>query len=349
MKMIKAYSNHIKLLLLMFISSMGMIVQAYEIKSFCCLKDRGEIVYRKVLSCENVVINESCLDLRNIELEGTIADAHFFSVSDSLYQCIFENKMSWYSAKDGVLFCERIESPLFCIKYAFPKLVAIDSETKLNVINCDYLADGLYCGKDSMTISGQVTLKESSKGYMIFPSLDTLQCKTVANRKDNFAIAYLSKNVADMNVVEEADFYYVYGFDYPIFIIGNRKYLQQGKVLEESKYAYYLEIEPFLLAIKDKQEQYPISNSELAQDEVLAGFRASCVGSKLDVDLTLKKDASGKILVANALGMIYVSQRFTASSGVSQSFHIDLSSYPRGRYVVYLNVTGKSYSRIVNN
>lgn len=347
--MIKAYSNHIKLLLLMFISSIGMTAQAYEPPKNCCLKDMDEIVYRKVLSCGNVMIHESCLDLRNIELEGTTADAHFFSVSDSQYQCVFENEMRWYSSKEGMLFCARIESPLSRIKYTIPKIVAMDCETKLNVISCDYLAEGLYCGKDSMKINGQVSLKESSKGYMILPSLDTLKYMAVVNRKDNFAITYLSKNVADMNVVEEADFYYVYGCDYPIFIIGNRKYIQQGKVLEEIKNAYYLEVEPFLFAIKDQQEQYPIGNSELVQDEVLAGFLASCVGSKLDVDLTLKKDASGKILVANVLGMIYVSQKFTASSGVSQSFHIDLSSYPRGRYVVYLNVAGKSYSRIINN
>lgn len=344
--------RHFMLVLLVLLSSTKCMSQVSNAEKFLYLQDTESIAYKQVAFSKNVIEVDKELDLRNMEFEGTPICASFHSESDSLYLGIFDNELRWYIVGDGMLFCYREENPLLKIKYVIPRLSVIKRTNWLSSVGQNYEADALYCGRDSLKISGRVSFEKEDGINILLPSLDTLKHVYVVNRKDVYWAKFVSKESCMLNVVDNADFYYAYGFDLPIFVSREKKILQQGTIVSESKEMFYFEVEPFVSSIKGNQESLGwncIGAKDFEQDDMLSKYDVSCTDKKLNVSFMIRGDGNVKVLVANVSGMLYVSRDVETRANILQSINVNLGSYPAGRYVVYLNVMGKSYSRIINN
>lgn len=342
--------SHLMLVLLVLLSCTKCMSQVNKTDIFLYLQDRESIAYKKVAFSENVFGVDKCLDLRDMEFDGTTASFHL--EADSLFLGIFDNELKKYVVRNGILSCYMTENPLLKIKYYVPRLAVISQKNWANGVNQKYEAAGLYCGKDSMKISGNVSLEKKQMNCIFLPSLDTLKNVYVVNRKDNYFMRGKSEETCTLNVFDNTDFFYAYGFEYPIFVSSEKKIFQQGTVVSESKQMYYFEVEPFVHSIKSNQESLGRNNigeNDVEQDKMLTKYDMSCTDKKLNVNFMLRGDGNVKVLVANVSGMVYVSREVEAKSNNLQSVNINLDSYPTGRYVVYLNVMGKSYSKIINN
>lgn len=347
------YINRLVCLLLVFMSSVEIMGQNKETNSFLYLEDAERITYKQVAFSKEVFMANECLDLRDIEFDGASISASFHSEADSLFLGIFDNDLRWYVVSNGKMACHKVETPLVKIKYNVPKLAVIKQNHWASGVKQEYEAEGLYSGKDSMKIVGCISFGKKQMNSIFLPSLDTLKNIYVVNRKDNYWVRYISKETSTLNVIDNTDFYYAYGFEYPIFVSSEKRILQQGTVVSESKRKYYFEVEPFVHSIKSNQESLvwkSVSAKDAEQaDEMLARYDVSCTDKKMNVSFMLRKDGKVKVLVANVLGMVYVSREVEAKSNNLQSLNINLDSYPSGRYIVYLNVMGKNYSRTINN
>ena len=71
-------------------------------------------------------------------------------------------------------------------------------------------------------------------------------------------------------------------------------------------------------------------------------------GSRLSIDYSIDVDASVNVLICNVRGMVYGrrSDHNIAGSGYNMSF--DISSMPKDKYILYLNVNGKVYNEKIN-
>lgn len=338
--------------LLIVVSNTKCMSQINRAETFSYLEDTESITYKQVVFSENIFEAGKWLDLRDIEFDGTIASASFHSDADSLLLGIFDNELRWYDVSDGKMSCYKEENPLLKIKYVVPRLSVIKRSNWTNRAGQNYEADALYCGRDSLKISGSVSFKKEDLNNILLPSLDTLKHVYVVNRKDVYWAKFVSKENCVLNVIDNTFFYYAYGFDFPIFVSREKKMFQQGIVKTESKEMFYFEVDPFVQSIKNNQEllfRKSIDDKGMGEDGILAKYNVSCSDNKLNVSFMLRKDGKAKILVANALGMVYVSREVEAKFNNLQDISINLGSYPSGRYVVYLNVMGESYSSIINN
>lgn len=325
--------------------------QENQAEYICNVGNQKDIRYKNVTFSKKYGDKNNTLDLSLLELDGATTNISIYSVSDSLFRGVYENDLRWYRVDDNIWSCKKVETPLLRIEYSVPKNVAIGVKSKLEEIEQDYKGKGIYCAKDSMTVIGHISMFKEMLNSVILPSLDTLKFVHVVHRRDSSRVKY-SQVTDGISVIENADFYYAYDFECPIFMSIERKLFRQGIVLSESKKMYYFEIEPFLLSIKNRQDFFEsrISDArEIVQNNVLVNFRASCIDKNLNVRFTLKGDARAKIVVANSLGIVYMSKDVDAPSYISKNVHFYMGNYPVGQYVVFLNVMGKKYYRVINN
>lgn len=295
----------------------------------------------------DIIINKSYIDLSNIELQDKICNIKLSTHQDSSITAIFDDCIRKYHISDAQLFCDRYETPLTKVSYSVPKMTATNTATSSSQIQMSYRGDGTFCGKDTMLISGNIYISKANMQYAILPSQDTIKSTIWVTEKDEERIIYNSSTRKKLLLLEETSYAYLKDFAYPIFIDCKRTYTQQGKVLLNSRNMLYLDYK----TLANIQESYNIQNNTHNTNfpnKIISKFHICCQGKILNATLSTKEDCNYKLAVAHVSGILYTSQKGQTKKDVSKDININMTSFPSGRYTVYLYVNGERLSRTIN-
>lgn len=313
--------------------------------------DKTEIIEynRATLKNSDVMVDKSKIDLSCIELQDEIYSVKLSACPDSnKISVIFNDCIKQYNSLDNHFFCHSYETPLTRITYRKPKLSFIDAFANQSNVQMSYMGDGVYCDKDSIAISGNVSMARENKAYVILPSLDTIKSVVWMTRMDEEHIRHKSSmQRKELLLLEETSFVYLKGFDYPIFIDCQKTYKQKGKTLSKSRDMWCLD-RSFLNDLQKINAEGSNSANGNSEIDIVGDFHVYDDESTLNATFSTTEDTDYNIIVANVSGILYASKKGHACKGVSQSVKVDVSCFPSGKYAVYLNVKGKRYSRVIN-
>lgn len=261
----------------------------------------------------------------------------------------------------GMYFCNdtllerKYESRLKTITFTEPKLRLVFPFRYGDECGKTFSGYGTYCEDHHIFVEGQTTINADGEGALILSEGDTLRnalrvySLTTASMAMDMDSASLDTALLKQEVEERYD-WYVKGHRYPLFTTIQRTSYSDCVPVASTSHAYRL--------LPDEEQYNDSINENVAlQDSLLherqilqeniIHYTVSNEGNQLFVSYTLDKDASVLALVTNANGVLYDTQRQVGKKNEHYSFDFDCSNFPRGHYILYINVNGMVYSEKV--
>ena len=149
--------------------------------------------------------------------------------------------------------------------------------------------------------------------------------------------------------IKEINQWFVRGYRYPLYETTSTAYYDHMELVSTilSAYIYSMDEQCVLEDEVNEEIQKEIEKENQAVKDIFH-YEIFNDGSRLSIDYSIDVDASVNVLICNVRGMVYGrrSDHNIAGSGYNMSF--DISSMPKDKYILYLNVNGKVYNEKIN-
>lgn len=142
------------------------------------------------------------------------------------------------------------------------------------------------------------------------------------------------------------------GYRYPLCTIIQRTSYSNMEPIGTNQTAYILLPEDFKYlddAVNDsiKNEQAEKEKEERRNHDIFH-FNINKLTGKVDIIYNVDSDANVTIILSSYSGMLYETKHYTLKGGDTGHIYVNTSGLLPGKYVIYINVNGKVYSKTLN-
>ena len=267
----------------------------------------------------------------------------FVKDSTGVVSFIEPGRIGYYLTTPDTLVLLGSESPLEKREYAERKVTKKFPLEYGDSISSSFRCEGMYCGDHPF----REGLAEN----------DTLRNVLRVHTIDSYAVCMgLDSAALDTarltQVIDERYEWYLPGAQYPIIedvtsttffnmeAIGTTRYAYCN--LPEDETACY--VTPYDDDGTDEQDGF---SEEGQPSPDIIHYDIETQGKVIHMSYDLDEEATITTIVANQMGMVYMSRQWTQEAGQGYSTQIDCNGLRSGMYILYINVNGKVYSEKV--
>lgn len=278
--------------------------------------------------------------------------------SSSRYHKLIGNETFSYVYDSGYLKQYKTENRLSKILY-FDKKVSIKYPFQF----CDSIKEsfqgyGMYCGNHFIRLKGDVFVKADGAGQVILSEKDTLnnviRIYTVSTTSMNMGVDFADLDTLNTKQeIEEKYEWFCKGFRYPLYVIIQKSSYNNLEFVGSSNYAYRANPESFL-SINDtrndslRQSELLKQQLELKKKSQNVFFVIDNTDGKLNFRYSSRDVGYVSIVIAGSNGILYRKNNYKLEICDSGNIHIQTDGLLPAQYILYANVNGKVYSKIVN-
>ena len=297
-------------------------------------------------------------DFSNVDVSNEDHNINFSVDSLKHFHKIEDGEISSYVLCNNKLEQYKIENRLLKMKFA-PRLLTMKYPLNYgDSISSSFDGYGRYCGNHVVRVSGQVSLEIDGEGSLILSKKDTLNnvlrvyTLTTKAMAVDFDYAVIDSTKLKQEIEEKYE-WYARGYRYPVYTIIQRTSFSNLQPVGTTRYAYRLLPENYAVP-HDAPNDSILSRDSLqsvlanARNDNFFHYHVMLDNSFVNVDYISDRDVHITALLSNSMGILYCRQNVTAKAGSQSAISFSSAGLPRGQYVVYLNVSGKIYSKTVN-
>lgn len=296
--------------------------------------------------------NNVVWDFRDIDTDGEIEQTEFYYGADSLLQSANSSIICRYHLTSDSLMLTGYESPLEYMEYTIPiPLVAYPYSYGYTMTN-NYEGRGTYCQQQNIRRRGTLIVEADAAGAIIAAEGDTLRnaIRLHAIRTSSVCMYAQSDTLfADSTnmkqEIQETNQWYVPGYRYPLYETVSTSYYDDMTPVSciQTAYLYSPEEQGQLDDEENRKILEDIEKEHVAEADIIH-YHVSNNGTTLELDYSLDAEANINAIVCNSLGMVYGRQKAHQAEGTDYRLSFDITSLPRGEYVLYINVNDKVYN-----
>lgn len=281
----------------------------------------------------------------------------FVKDSTGVVSFIEPGRIGYYLTTPDTLVLLGSESPLEKREYAERKVTKKFPLAYGDSISKPFRCEGMYCGDHPFREVGMTTVKVDADGAIVLAENDTLRNVLRVHAIDSYAVCMgLDSAALDTarltQVIDERYEWYLPGAQYPIIedvtsttffnmdAIGTTRYACCN--LPEDEAACY--VTPDDDDGTDVQDGFSEEGQPIPD---IIHYDIETQGKVIHVTYDLDEEATITTIVANQMGMVYMSRQWTQQAGQGYSAQIDCNGLHSGIYILYINVNGKVYSEKV--
>ena len=281
----------------------------------------------------------------------------FMKDSTGVVSFIEPGRIGYYLTTPDTLVLLGSESPLEKRDYAVNKVSKKFPLEYGDSICMPFRCEGMYCGDHPFREVGTTTVKVDADGSIVLAENDTVRNVLRVHTIDSYAVCMgLDSAALDTarltQVIDERYEWYLPDSQYPIIENVTSTTFFNMEAIGTTRYAYcnLPEGEAACYVTPDDDDGTDVQDgfSEEGQpipDIIHYGIETQ--GNVIHMSYDLDEDATITTIVANHMGMVYISRQWTQAAGQGYSMQIDCNGLHSGMYILYINVNGKVYSEKV--
>lgn len=284
----------------------------------------------------NVLLKKDSLSFWN-KVEGK-AKYSYVLLADSLEQVGFENRLTK-------------------IRYTKKKLAMKYPLQYGDSVSSRFEGYGSYCGDHFVKVEGQVVVNADGLGKLILSKRDTLdnvlRVQTITTTAMAMGVDTVKIDTTNLKQeIEEKYEWYAKGFRYPIYTLIQKSSFSNLEFVGSTSLAYRILPENFA-EIEDAFNDSIRKSEELRKEEILAKqdrfhYTLTNRNGGIDINYASDDDANILVMVTSSNGILYRRQNTVVRSGETGNILLSTTGLLPGQYVLYLNVNGKIYSKIIS-
>lgn len=296
--------------------------------------------------------NNIVWDFRDVEPTRATELTEYFIGLDSLLWGTNSASICRFRLNSDSLQLLSYETPYQRIDYTQPITLLTYPYAYGYTMSNNYEGTGLYCQKHVVKNRGTMIAEIDGTGSIITIDSDTLlnvvrlhsiRTSSVCMYSQSDTLYEDSTNIKQE--IQETNQWYVRGYRYPLYETSSISYYDNLEQVSCIQKAYvYSPDEQFMPEDPENKKILEKIQKEKDGERTIIHYTVSNNGSVLQVSYTLDSDASINSIVCNNLGMVYGRQVANQHAGSGYQLSFDISSLPRGEYVLYINVNGKVYN-----
>ena len=218
---------------------------------------------------------------------------------------------------------------------------------------------GVYCGDHYYKEKGVCNVIVDGIGDIILSETDTLRNALRVYKLRSYSIAMdmepLKLDSSELKqVIEERYEWYVKGFNKPVLETITCSSYSNLSPLGTTQYAFcnlpdfsMLDLENHQSGNSNNESNSNDNNNndedgQNSQQDVIH-YSVNVNGNHVNIEYALDADANITMLLANNMGMLFMSNHFSQGAGEGYHADFDIGSLRPGVYVLYINVNGKVY------
>ena len=281
----------------------------------------------------------------------------FMKDSTSVVSFIEPGKISYYRTTPDSLILLGNESALEKREYAMNKVLKIFPLAYGDSISKPFRCEGMYCGDHPFREAGMTTAKVDAEGAIVLAENDTVRNVLRVHTIDSYAVC-MDIDTAALDtarltqVIDERYEWYLPGAQYPIIEDVTSTTFFNMEAMGTTRYAYCnlpedeaaCYVMPDDEDVTDEQDGFSEEGQPIP-DIIHYGIETQ--GKVIHMSYDLDEEATIITIVANQMGMVYISRQWTQEAGQGYSTQIDCNGLRSGMYILYINVNGKVYSEKV--
>lgn len=278
-------------------------------------------------------------DFSGIQYLGKDKKLRFFAPSDTLFavvsgsgQCTFRlaNDTLWLISEETRLANEQCNVPLLT-----------SANRAVPITQCSSV--GIYCGRHDFNECGTIYGETQTNGTLIL-SDDTLKNVSLMHWHQIGDIHYVSvPDSLSMKHIKDVYLWYDQSHRYPILSTFISEYTSDGNVISNHSVSYLFSTDMQDIAFgkpEDAAKDYGGGNN--ADGKIIADAKLTTNGSAVNVEFSVKSDASIEFLLCDSFGRVYYAKRggYSASEGLC-TVSFDTTGLNPGGYVIHLKSAGE--------
>ena len=233
--------------------------------------------------------------------------------------------------------------PLVMVTYPFSYGYTIEN---------NYEGIGSYCQDLVMKNTGSQFVEIDAEGRIVTAQGDTLDHAIRLHTIRTSSVGMYSQDdtlFVDTTFIKqeirEQNQWFVRGYIYPLYETSSTAYYDHMDLVStiQSAYMYFTDEQEVLEDEVNEEIKRKIEEEKQIAKDIIH-YKVSHNGIRLSIDYSLDTDASINVLICNVRGMVYGRESGYHSAGLEYNMTFDISSLPKDRYILYLNVNGKVYN-----
>lgn len=291
-------------------------------------------------------------DFSNVRPTGRKERTLFFIDRDSILCSADSKEVNRFSLTRDSLLLLGSESSRVYMEYTKPQLRMLYPLSYGYHAESPYEARGIYCKKDIIRQEGTVILEVDGEGSVINARGDTLNHVVKVHTIHTGSISMhspmdsLAGDSARMkHQVTDRNQWFVRGYRYPLYETCSTTYYDGLEQVSNIRSAYvYMPEEQQYAPDEVNEEILDSLQNENKADEAFVVYNFSKTGQQVSLEVVPKNDVCITTFLYSSRAMVYGRRTQTVPAGVSHRTEYNISSLPRGEYVLYVNVNGKVIS-----
>ena len=281
----------------------------------------------------------------------------FMKDSTGVVSFIEPGKISYYRTTPDSLILLGSESALEKREYAMNKESKIFPLAYGDSISKPFRCEGMYCGDHPFREAGMTTVKVDAEGAIVLAENDTLRNVLRVHTIDSYAVCMgLDSAALDTarltQVIDERYEWYLPGAQYPIIEDVTSTTFFNMEAIGTTRYAYcnLPEDETACYVTPDDEDGTDVQDGFSEEGQPIPDiihYDIETQGKVIHMSYDLDEEATITTIVANQMGMVYMSRQWTQEAGQGYSTQVDCNGLHSGMYILYINVNGKVYSEKV--
>ena len=281
----------------------------------------------------------------------------FMKDSTGVLSFIEPGKISYYRTTPDSLILLGSESALEKREYAMNKESKIFPLAYGDSISKPFRCEGMYCGDHPFREAGMTTVKVDAEGAIVLAENDTVRNVLRVHTIDSYAVCMgLDSAALDTarltQVIDERYEWYLPGAQYPIIEDVTSTTFFNMEAIGTTRYAYcnLPEDEAACYVTPDDDDGTDVQDGFSEEGQLfpdIIHYDIETQGKVIHVTYDLDEEATITTIVANQMGMVYMSRQWTQQAGQGYSTQVDCNGLHSGIYILYINVNGKVYSEKV--
>ena len=300
----------------------------------------------------------SLWDFSNLKYLGQEKAIRFVSDREGCIRMIGQDEILDFCLSNDYLRLSQIQTPLVKINFGDSfSYLKYPFSAKDSVV-CNFDGKGVYCSRIKFRLLGKCTTKAIGEGKIILPSNDSLPNTLLVKRSvrgdmflSNDSVVSDSQS-AKLLLEVDVNEWYSQGYRYPVFKTLQASLWKDKRVIMRRQYACTANVGN-LANLTDEEnaklrEKQKNGNLCKLSASPLIDYRLAMNGKKLTVVYSLSEESQLHFVLSNTSGMLLKSESQYRTAGEKYEQVLDLSSLPRGEYVLYINVNNQRLSEKVS-
>lgn len=351
---------HIRLVFTIILAVISLYAQGQNTltKEANAMRDNDRMSYMTFVPCTTGNAgNSEIWDFSQAAIQKSSNNVYFSA--DSLSHIFMTDNYGklYFKMINDSLKIYKYENRLTKINYFKNKLAVRYPFMYGDSISSTFEGFGFYCSDHYIRVRGQVNVQADGCGKLILPDNDTinnvLRISTITSTAMAMDIDFATIDSTNLKQeIEEKHEWYGMGYRYPLCTIIQRTSYSDMEPIGTNQTAYILLPEDFKYlddAVNDsiKNEQAEKEKEERRNHDIFH-FNINKLTGKVDIIYNVDSDANVTIILSNYSGMLYETKHYTLKGGDTGHIYVNTSGLLPGKYVIYINVNGKVYSKTLN-